>query len=58
MEKYKENVITKEFYNFAWLRKELFDTKKIIYWIKLFKYKKYYVSFKSYVGDLYLCIKN
>ena len=34
-------------------RIKLLTEKKLVYWFKLFRYRKYYLATKKYVGDLY-----
>ena len=36
------------------IRIEFYDTGKISYWLRLFKYRNCYDRFKQYIGDFYL----
>lgn len=38
-------------------REKLLVDKKIIYWIKIYPLKKYYLTFRKYIGDIYYFIK-
>lgn len=52
---YSRNHIVQNFLKMCSLRKKFFDTKNIFYWIRLIVYSKFYVSFKSYLGDFIIC---
>ncbi len=52
---YPDGVLVNEYHKQVCLRYELFQRKKIMCWIRLFWLRKYYVSCRSYLGDLYLC---
>lgn len=54
--KINKSRFTFDFYNFANLRYEFSTSGSILKWFKLYKYRKFYVSFKSYLGD-YLILK-
>ena len=42
--------------NYKWIemRRLFYDSKKIIYWFKLIKYRKCYDRFRQFIGDFYL----
>lgn len=39
-------------------RKDLIENKKIINWFNLFRYNRFYVNNKKFLGDLYYCFKS
>lgn len=50
------NKLFNNYKKFVLLRESFFLEPSFFKWIKLFRYKQYYVSFKSYLGDLFLCV--
>ena len=52
----KEKII-KECNEWCKLRQELLVNKKLINWLKLYRYRKFYLSTKKYIGDLYYYLK-
>lgn len=52
------NYFLSKAYSFNNLRNEMFKKNSVIYWIRLFwQYRKFYVSFRSCMGDLYFLLK-
>ena len=53
----ENNSLNLNYHKYVTLRYRFFNSKNIFLWMKLFKYRKFYVSFKSYLGDLILFIR-
>lgn len=49
--------VVKEYFDYLNLRLQLYTSNKVGCWIKLFKYRRFYSTFKSWILDYLLCIK-